>query len=194
MIPYRTHSSRGLNVCRLTRDIRGVAALELAIVAPVLLTITGGLADFGLAFSAKTQLAQAVASGGAYAFAVQETVGSTGSVSAVNVCAAVLASTTLAGGGGCSTVNSTAVSGSASNVAVTVVGPEPGCTQTNTSGSPPTSTVSLASSSYGTLCPSGSPVGTYVIITAQYTYQPVMPFYSGLASQVLTASATVRLY
>lgn len=158
------------------RNREGVAALELALLAPVLLIIAGGLADFGLAFGDSTQLAHAVANGAAYAFAAQQAKGSIGSVSASGVQAAVQASTALP------------------NVTVQVAGPEPGCIQMNSTASPPTSTLVVASSAYGTPCPNGNPVGTYMVITAQYTYQPLMPFYSGLASQALTASATVRLY
>lgn len=158
------------------RDCNGVAALELALIAPILLTIAGGLADFGLAFGDRTQLAHAVANGAAYAFATQETSGSIGSVSASSVQAAVQASTAL------------------SSVAVAVAGPEPGCVQTNRTASPPTSTLNVVSAAYGTPCPNGNPVGTYMVITATYTYRPLMPFYSTLASQTITASATVRLY
>jgi Flp pilus assembly protein TadG len=167
-------SRQSLGGCLRNRE--GVAALELALIAPALLTIAGGLADFGLAFGDRTQLAHAVANGAAYAFAAQELTGSIGSVSASSVQAAVQASTAL------------------SNVVVVVTGPEPGCIQTNSTASPPTSTLIVATSSYGTPCPNGNPVGTYMVITAQYTYQPLMPFYSALASQTLTASAILRLY
>jgi Flp pilus assembly protein TadG len=47
---------------------RGVAALEFALVSPILLILLGGIADFGLALWAKSRLASAVAQGGQYAF------------------------------------------------------------------------------------------------------------------------------
>ena len=52
----------------IARDGRGVAALEFAIVLPVLLALLGCLADFGLAFWYKGLLAASVAQGAQYAF------------------------------------------------------------------------------------------------------------------------------
>lgn len=158
-----------LRTCR-----RGVAGLEFVLIAPVLLTILGGLADFGLALNDQMQLNQAVANGAVYAFTNQQSLASLGKVTASQAVAVTAASVRL------------------SNVTVTASDPAPFCVQTNTQASPPTS--SLVAGSYDTACPSGNPAGTYMTITAQYTYQPIMPFFSKLASTSLIASATVRLY
>jgi len=94
----------------LLSDRRGVAALEFAVIGPLLLLIFGGLTDMGLATRCKSQLAQAVASGAQYAFKVGPT------VTAASVQSMVQASTTLSG------------------VVATVSGPKLGCV----SGSPAT--------------------------------------------------------
>lgn len=152
----------------------GVAALEFAIVAPALLTVLGGLADFGLALGQSTRIQQAVDAGATYAFAAQQEAGVNGTISAAAVKAAVQASLALS-----------------PTPTVTVTGPNPGCTQTN-NASPPTTT--LTSGTYGQTCPNGNPVGTYVVINVQYTYQPLMPSYSMLGQTNLSATSTVRLY
>ena len=76
---------------RLAQDRRGVAALEFAIIGPVLLLLLGMMTDLSLALATQTRLAQAVDNGAHYAF----TVGATVSASAVQ--AVVQASTTLTG-------------------------------------------------------------------------------------------------
>src|SRR4051812_1485265 len=55
---------------RIWHGNRGLAAVEFAIVAPVLLLMLGGLVDFSLAFLSKSQLASSVAVGAEYAFIV----------------------------------------------------------------------------------------------------------------------------
>jgi Flp pilus assembly protein TadG len=153
----------------------GVAALEFAIIAPVLLTMCVGLADFGLALRDQMQLDQAVSNGAGYAFAAQQSLASLGTVSPSKVQSVVSASLTLP--------NATVPLPST---------PGPYCVQTNTQSSPPTS--SLTAGSYDTACPSGNPAGTYMTITAQYTYTPMLPAYSWLANKSLSATVIVRLY
>lgn len=55
------------HVSGAVRDSRGVAVVEFAIIAPVLLLLLGGLVDFSLAFWNKRVLADSVAQGAQYA-------------------------------------------------------------------------------------------------------------------------------
>src|SRR6185369_4201840 len=48
-------------------DRRGIAAVEFAIIAPVLLMLLGGVTDFGLVVAGKSQLANGLAQGAQYA-------------------------------------------------------------------------------------------------------------------------------
>lgn len=155
------------------RHRNGVAALEFAITAPALLLVLGALTDFGLAFGRSEQIEQAVEAGATYAFAAQQEAGVDGTISASSVQAVVRASLALSPA-----------------PTVTVTGPQPGCTQT--SASPPQTT--LTSGTYGQPCPNGNPVGTYLVINVTYTYHPLLPSYSTLASTNLSATSTVRLY
>lgn len=149
----------------------GVAALEFAICAPALLVVLGGLADFGLAFGDSAQIEQAAEAGATYAFAAQQEAGVNGTISASTVKAVVQASLALS-----------------PSPTVTVTGPEPECTQSNGG------TTTLTSGTYGQPCPNGDTVGTYVVISVQYTYQPLLPSYSTMASTNLSATSIVRLY
>lgn len=159
----------------IVRCDRGVAALEFAIVAPALLMVLGGLADFGLAFSDSMRIEQAAEAGATYAFAAQQEAGVQARIAASVVQNVVQASVALDPA-----------------ATVTVEGPQAGCTQTDNSVSPPATR--LTNGTYGQLCANGNPVGTYMVITVQHAFAPMMPFYSTLAATMLSASVTVRLY
>ena len=55
---------------RLRSDRRGVAALEFALIGPVLLIMIGGMVDLGLSVRARSHLAQGLTSAAQYAFKV----------------------------------------------------------------------------------------------------------------------------
>jgi Flp pilus assembly protein TadG len=74
---------------------------------------------------------------------------------------------------------------SLSAAAVTVTGPSCYCV----SGTPATA----ASQTCGQTCPNGATPGTYVTISAQYTYTSILPLYSKLANPVLTETTMARL-
>jgi Flp pilus assembly protein TadG len=63
-----------MTVARLMQARRAVAAVEFALVCPVLLMCVGGVADFGLALADRSQLAGAVALGAQYAYLNPSTV------------------------------------------------------------------------------------------------------------------------
>lgn len=150
---------------------RGTAALELAIVAPVLLTMLGGLADFGMAFRLKSELAAGVDAGAAYAFATeQQMLGTSQTLSSSTIASAVSAAPGLSG-------------------ATVTVSQMPGSYCVTTSGTSAT----LKAVSSGSTCADGSAPGTYVTISASLPFQPLMPFYSMLGAMTLTASVSVRL-
>jgi Flp pilus assembly protein TadG len=160
----------------LFHNCDGVAAIEFALILPVLIVIVGGLTDFPFAFSDEIQIAAGVADGAAYAFSQAQNVsGSAPTVSSSDVQSKVLASISLP------------------NVQVTVSGPTLDCVSTNTTSTPPVATLTPATA--GSTCgPSKNPPGTYMVIVASYLYTPIMPLYSELTSTTLTKSAVVRLY
>jgi Flp pilus assembly protein TadG len=154
----------------------GVAAIEFALVVPVLLMIVGGLSDFPVALLDEIQIATGVADGAAYAFSKAQNIsGTLAPVSSSDVQSKVLGAINLP------------------NVTVTVTPPTLGCVSHNTTSTPPVTTLIPATA--GSTCgASNNPPGTYMVITASYVYSPVMPLYSQLTSTTLTKSVVVRLY
>ncbi len=155
-------------------DRRGVAAVEFAIVAPVLLLMLGGVTDFGLLMSGKSQLANGVAQGVQYALLVGPSVSS-------------------------ATVKSIVQTGSSRSgvqpaVSVTVTGPACYCV----SGQPAALSTSSTALSPTYTCTGSCPGTTtspqaFLVIQASYTYQPLMPLYSQLASPTVAETVTVKL-
>lgn len=158
----------------LTRDLRGVAAVEFALIAPVLLMLLGGAADFGLIMAAKSQLANGVAQG------IQYTLLTGPSATAPNIRTAVQAGA--------------ARSGLTQAVTVTVNGPACYCLSGWPAVLSTTSTALSAKNTCTGTCPTGTTgPGAYARVTATFTYVPLMPFYSNIAATTVADTSTVRL-
>jgi Flp pilus assembly protein TadG len=158
-----------------TGDRRGVAAVEFAIIAPVLLLLLGGLADYGLLMVGKGQLANGLAQGAQYALLQGPSVSGTTVKTVVQSAAAR--------------------SGVTGTVTVTVTGPACYCV---TGGKPaaltlPSTALSASHTCTGT-CPSPAAApGAFLIIKASYVYQPLMPLYSKITNTTASETVTARL-
>lgn len=149
----------------LSHDRSGVAAVEFAIVSTLLLILLGGISDFGLALLDKSLLANAVAQGAQYAYLNPTT-------TSTQIKSVVQGSSSLTG------------------VVGTVTGPACYCitaTTTPALTAPPTPGTCTAT------CADGTKPGTYVIISANYTYNAILSGFSGLGNVTLTEAATVRV-
>lgn len=156
-----------------TTDRRGVATVEFAIIAPVLLLLLGGIADFGLLMMGKSQLANGVAQGVQYALLIGPSVSS-------------------------STVNTVVQTGAAragltATVSVQVTGPACYCVSGTPAALDATSTAMSASFTCTNTCANSTTPGAFMIITASYTSASLMPLYSQLANPTISQSVTVRL-
>jgi Flp pilus assembly protein TadG len=158
---------------RFRRARHAVAAVEFALVSPLLLAIIGGLADFGLALADQGRLASAVAQGAQYAYLNPTTV----TASAIQTI--VVANASLSGM-------------TASNVSVTgpiflcvTSGPPPALA--STTGTPPVPVTVT------TTCSDGTNAGSYVEISASYVYTALVPGYSHLVSPILTEAVKARI-
>jgi Flp pilus assembly protein TadG len=158
------------------RGRRAVAAVEFALLAPILMMILAGAADFGFREWSRSCLANAVAQGAYYAFLTGPTVSTTtvnSLVTNASSLAGVSVNTIAAVACYCPT-GTPAVLGSA-------VTP---CTK--------------ACPADGTL-PAGILPGKYIVITASYRQTPLIPFASNntllktTTQQTITETATVRL-
>jgi len=158
----------------LPEDRRGVAAIEFAIVAPVLLMMLAGTADFGLIRAGKSQMTNGLAQGIEYALLQGP------SVTAANVISMVQAGATRAG--------------LANTVTVVVTGPACYCVTGFPAALVTPSTVLSGSFTCTSTCtaPAVAPA-PFIIVTASYVYQPLLPFYSKLATPTVSETVRVRL-
>ena len=153
---------------------RGIAALEFALVAPVMLIILGGIVDYGLGFYDKALLNNGIAAGAEYAVLNASSLVSNGAAQQTAIETLVQ--------------NASGLSGVSVSPAPTGINPTTySCV--DSTASPPT----LTSSSKGATCSNGAPAGVYVVITAQYTYTPLLSALSGMGSTTLTQSTTVQI-
>ena len=156
-----------------TSAARGVAALEFAIVLPILVLFMGGVADFGIIYYRQSCLSTAVAAGAEYASLTDQR---TPPVSAANIQTVMTAAAAQALG------SSVTVTSTASNPATCYC----------ITGSSPSST--LTSATCGSSCASGGTAGKYVQLTLSTNYKPMMPALSQLVgTQTLSKTAWVPL-
>lgn len=173
-------------------DRRGVAAVEMALIAPVLLLILAGTVDLGGVIYTRFQLSSAVNAATNYAIVNVANVNSTGGPTLATNLATLVAN----------------VNGSAwANSAVTV---NAGPTAANTSGTAGSGgTASAADSCYcptgttpsitwgtakscGTPCASGY-AGMFVLVTATRTYTPFFSKYGIVKNGAISVSSLVQV-
>ena len=157
---------KALLMCR-----RGLAALEFALAAPLLLVILGGAADFGLAEYNKSNLSFALEAGAEYAHLTGST------VTVANIKSVVTGAMNLSGGQSSNVQITTTPSGGPGYYCVTVSGGTP----------------SLAASSSGATCSDGTPAGLYIKIQATYTGGGLLGGFSIPSSLPITDTVTVRI-
>lgn len=146
------------------RDRLASSALEFALTLPLLLAITGGLVDIGLLWHARGEVALAINAGAESA----QVAGA--SATPTTVQAAMSAATALTG------------------MTVVATGPTAYCVTTSGSA------VSLTAKTFGTACGDGTTASYYMLLTANYTYTPILPYFDTIAPTALTGNATVRLF
>lgn len=151
------------------RHRRAVAAVEFALIAPVLALVLVGAADYGFAEYSRSCLANAVAQGAYYAFLTGPTV-STATIQSL-------------------------VQNASSLTGVSV--PQPAAAACYCPSGRPSALGSAVSCTPTTCTVNGTSTapGTYITISATYRLAPwiPIPYYSGLSDQTITETVTVRL-
>jgi|SRR5882724_715923 len=137
--------------------ISGVASVELAIIAPILVVALICTVDLGLGIYRSMQVEAAAQAGAEYVI--------TRGFTASGVTAAIASATPLA------------------SIAATPA-PVQFCGCASSSG--------IASATCGTPCPGGSNPGTYVTVSAQASYTPLIPYPMFPSTFVLSSQSTVR--
>lgn len=147
------------------RDIRAVAAVEFALISPVLFMLLAAAVDFGLFNKGRTQLNQAISAGAEYA----QLKGT--AATAANVQSFIVAASQLSG------------------VTSTATAPACFCIIGDVS-----SRQLSAETTCVTLCPDNVSKSTYFMtISATYSYRSLMPFWDSFVGGTATASTTVQL-
>jgi Flp pilus assembly protein TadG len=155
----------------IQRDRRAVAAVEFAIIAPVLAVVLVGAIDYGFAQWSRSCLANAVSQGAYYAFLNGPSV-SPSAVQAV-------------------VQNASSLTGISFKRATTIACYCP--TGSPASLGPPQVPITLPCTS---TCPDSTKAGAYIVISATYTLSPWIPipyYNSTLTDQTITESVTARL-
>lgn len=153
---------------------KGVAALEFALIMPVVLLILGGIGDFGLLLLGKGKLSDAVV------MAAQFSQLQGPSVSDASIVAIVK--------------NGASRVGLAAIPTVKVTGPACYCV-TGQPASLTASTVALSSTyACGGSCANSSDApAVFVTIDASYTYEPILPFFSQITTRNVSENVILRL-
>lgn len=147
------------------RDRRAVAALEFAIIAPVLIMLLAAAVDFGLFNYGRTRLNQAVSAGAQHA----QLLGTAATTSDVQ----------------------TFIVGMANLPHVTSTATAPACYCII--GNPLARQLSSVMACV-TLCPDGVSLSTYYMtINATYSYSALMPLWDNFVGATATAMTTVQL-
>ena len=147
------------------RDRRAVAAVEFAIIAPVLITLLAGAVDFNLFNYGRTKLNHAITAGSYHV----QLMGNTATASDAQTF--IVAMSNLP------------------NVTSSATAPACYCIIGNPSNRQLSSATTCA-----TLCPDGVSLSTYfMIVSGTYTYSPLMPFWDNFVGATATATATVQL-
>jgi Flp pilus assembly protein TadG len=163
----------------------GVAAMEFALVTPVLVWLFIGVADFSMAYHDQLEVSSALSAGAEYAFTQGQTTSQTVQTLDTNVQNFVTNVIGLNLKGASSTV-SVAYNNGLTSTSSTLSSASCYCV----SGSPATYT---ASASCGAACGDGSTSGTWVSITGSFTYTPMFAGDSIFFPSALSQTIVVRL-
>ncbi len=157
---------RFLILRRRLRTTKGGAIVEFAFIFPILLSLIGGVADFGIFLWRRGQLANAVTYGTHYAFLAGN---GTGANTNIKNAVTSVASASLTG------------------ATITVTGPACYCV---TGANPPTMTASTC----GVNC-TGTTVkpGYFVNIQASYAYTPIFSVLARYLNTTMYESVTMRV-
>jgi Flp pilus assembly protein TadG len=150
----------------------GVAAMELGMVAPVLVALCMGIWDFGRVYMAQLQLSTALASGTEFAFAQGQSASGTALTTAVQSFVQTVSPVSL------------------STIAVSYNNGLGASNYYCVSGAPATYTLATSST---TACADGSMPGKFVSISGSFTFSPLFAPDQFLLPSTVTQSVVVRV-
>jgi Flp pilus assembly protein TadG len=172
---------------------RGIAAMEFGLLAPVFVIVLAGVVDLGGAYVSQSMLNSVVSSAANYALINASSVGSTNGATLASNVAAIMANSN-----GTAWADATVSVNDGPSVAITSGTTSSSGTAGNAdscycpSGNPSSWTWGSAVAC-GTACASGGvKAGKFVVITANYSFTPLISGYGFIPSGKLQASAAVQ--
>lgn len=175
------------------KDERGSAAVEFAIIAPILGLMLAGVADFGGVIFVKFRMENAVSAGANYAIVNASKVTSTNASALASKISAVVANSGSASSGTNTVVinngpSATTSAGSASTAGTAANADSCYCP------SVVSSTLTWGSAATcGSTCASGGTAGKFITITANRNYSPLFSSYGIVNGSSVTVKVTVQV-
>jgi Flp pilus assembly protein TadG len=161
----------------LLRQNRGTAAVELALIAPMLLILFAGIIDFGRVYREEIELSSAVAAAAQYALINAANINSTNAASLATTLTSIVANTNGPSWAGATvTVNN-------------------GAANANSCWCPTGASTTWgwgSAATCGSTCAGGTLAGKFVMITGTRTFSAIFSRYGLLGNSTLHQSAIVQ--
>jgi Flp pilus assembly protein TadG len=184
---------RALPLRRFAEDRSGIAAIEFALVLPVVALIVAASVDFGAILFTKFKLDESVSSAANYAMVNAGSVNSTGALSLATTLANLVASSRGSGWANSSVQVNAGQSAAVTNAALTTSGAG---SQADSCYCPTGSAASVtwgSAQTCGASCPGGGFAGKFVQLSANRSYTPLFSGFGLVASHTITASSLVQV-
>lgn len=176
----------------LSKDRGGNAAIEFALIAPILAIILAGSTDLGLLIFSRFQLEATISDSASYATVHADQVDAENSDDLAAKIATIIASEDTSGNTAASIVVNNGAKASYAGSEIKLGG---AASQANACYCPTGTASSLIwgqQQSCGTPCPDGVLAGKYVAITAKQAYAPLFSSYGFVKDGFIYASAVVQ--
>jgi Flp pilus assembly protein TadG len=182
----------GLPLGRLCRRRQGTAAVELALIAPLILTLFAGIIDFTREYTAEIELSNAVASAAQYALLNVASINSGSAATLAATLSGIVANSNGAAWAGAAvTVND----GATSTVASGTTSSSGTAANANSCWCPTGNSAAWAfgaTANCGTACAGGTLAGKFVTITGTRQFTAIFGNYGLISNTTLTQSAIVQ--
>ncbi|MGP4727593.1 TadE/TadG family type IV pilus assembly protein [Agrobacterium deltaense] len=176
----------------LGEDRGGNAAIEFALIAPILAIILAGSTDLGLLIFSRFQLEATISDSTSYAMVHADQVGAENGDDLAAKIATIVASEDTSGDTTASIVVNNGAQANYGGMKIKLGG---AASHANACYCPTGTASSLIwgqQRSCGTFCSDGAPAGKYIAITAKQTYAPLFSSYGIVKDGFIYASAIVR--
>jgi len=182
----------GFLLGRLCRQRQGTAAVELALIAPLMLTLFAGIIDFARAYAEEIELSNAVASAAQYALLNVASINSGSAATLAATLSGIVANSNGAAWAGAAvTVND----GATSTVASGTTSSSGTAANANSCWCPTGKSAAWAfgaTATCGTACAGGTLAGKFVTVTGTRQFKAIFGNYGLISNTTLTQSAIVQ--